>query len=110
MVGLEMAVRTAGLASSARPTAGVPAVVVPADASPLAGLACASLPCHLTSTHVARFLDVCRTSTRAETLRLSSLVRRASRATRDAGARPTPVHVDQCQHGLARSPPWSRWR
>src|SRR5215468_10744642 len=110
MVGLSMAACTAGLASSALPTAGVPAEVVPADASPLAGVACASLPCPLPSPHVARFLAVCRTSPRAETLRLASLVRRASRATRGAGARPTHVHVDQCQHGLARSPPWSRWR
>src|SRR5215468_11648657 len=110
MVGVSRAARTAGLASSALPTAGAPAEVVPADASPLAGLAWTSLPCPLTAPHIARFLAVCRTSTRAETLRLSSLVRRVSRATRGAGARPTHVHVDQCQHGLARSPPWSRWR
>src|SRR5262245_24160089 len=74
MVGVWMAARTAGLASSARPPAGAPAEVVPADASPLEGVACASLPCPLPSPHVARFLAVCRTSTRAETLRLSSLV------------------------------------
>src|SRR5262245_5653350 len=110
MVGVSMAVRTAGLASSTRPPADVPAEVVPADASPLAGLACTSLPCPLTSPHVARFLAVCRTSTRAQTLRLASLVRRASRATRGTGARPSRVHVSQRHHGLGRSPPWSRWR
>src|ERR671922_2071841 len=108
MVGVSRAARTAGLASSARPPAGVPAEVVPADVSPLEGLACASLPCPLPSLHVARFLTVGRTSTRAQTLRLSSLVRRASRATRGAGARPTRAHISQRQHGLARSPPWSR--
>src|SRR5262245_44647644 len=84
MVGVWRAARTAGLASSARPPAGAPAEVVPADASPLEGLACASLPCPLPSPHVARFLAVCRTLTRAETLPLSSLVRRSSRATRGA--------------------------
>src|SRR5262245_61795104 len=110
MVGVSRAARTAGLASSALPTAGAPAEVVPADASPLAGLAWASLPCPLTAPHVARFLAVCRTSPRAHTLRLASLVRRASRATRGAGAQPSRAHVSQPQHGLARSPPWSRWR
>src|SRR5260221_9357596 len=103
MVGVSRAARTAGLASSAPPTVGVPAEVVPADASPLAGLAWASLPCPLASPHVARFLAVCRTSTRAQTLRLSSLVRRSSRATRGAGARPSRAHVYQPQHWLARS-------
>src|SRR5215510_7260182 len=53
---------------------GAPAEVVPAYASSLAGLAVASLPCPLTSHQVARFIAVCRTSTRAEMLRLSSLV------------------------------------
>src|SRR5215831_5866695 len=110
MVGLEMAARTDAPASSALPPAGVPAEVVPADASLLAGLACASLPCPLPSPHGARFLAVCRPSTRAQTLRLASLVRRASRATRGAGARPTRAHLSQPQHRLARSPPWSRWR
>jgi hypothetical protein len=84
MVGLWMAARTEGLACSAIPTAGAPAEVVPAYASPLEGLAFASLPCLLTSHHVALFLVVYRASTLAETLRLSSLVRRSSRAKRGA--------------------------
>jgi hypothetical protein len=41
--------RAEGLACSALPTAGAPAEVVPAYASPLAGVACASLPCPLPS-------------------------------------------------------------
>jgi hypothetical protein len=84
MVGVWIAARAEGLACSAIPTAGAPADVVPAYSSPLEGLAFASLPCPLTSHHVALFLAVCRASTRAETLRLSSLLRRSSRAKRGA--------------------------
>src|SRR5919199_6436827 len=91
MVGVSRAARTAGLASSARPPAGAPAEVVPADASPLAGVACASLPCPLTSPHVARFLAICRTSTRAGAL--SSLVPLAVIG-RDLGLQRTPEPVN----------------
>src|SRR4029453_6543413 len=74
LVKLSMAVRPAGLAYSARPPAGAPAKVVLADASPLAGMACASLPYPLTSHTVALLKGACRASTRAETLRLVSMV------------------------------------
>jgi hypothetical protein len=59
MVGVSMAARTAGLASSTLPPAGSLAEVVPAYASPLAGVAVAFLPCpspHLMSLALSPFV------------------------------------------------------
>jgi hypothetical protein len=84
MVGVWRAVRTDAPACSALPTAGAPAEVVHAYASPLACLVFASLPCPPTSHHVALFIAFCRASTRAETLRLSFLLQRSSHAKRGA--------------------------
>src|SRR4029453_82590 len=86
-----MAALTVGLAYSALPPAGAPAEVVPAYASPLEGLAVASLPCPLTSHHAAPFFAVCRAPTLPATLRLSSLVRRSSRAKRTSGSTGTEM-------------------